>query len=86
MFKRIKEEFPFLKGDAHCVCLLFVALVLCMCAPDNKLHYHLTITTAIQPISDQCGDYHSTPATVANHEMGRLTKLPITKSRHTAPG
>ena len=78
-----------------CVCV-------CVCVCSRALAQTATFTTyqpslhpspnptfvpqAIQPISDQCGDYHSTPATVANHEMGRLTGLPITKSRHTAPG
>ena len=43
------------------------------------------ITKSI-PFSDQCGDYHSTQATIFNHEMGRLTGIRVIQAEHTEPG
>ena len=43
------------------------------------------ITAAI-PFSDQCGDYRSTPATIFNHEMGRLTGLRVKLVIHAEVG
>jgi hypothetical protein len=36
--------------------------------------------------SDQCGDYHSTPAKIFNHEIGRLTSISVIRVEHTEPG
>jgi hypothetical protein len=36
--------------------------------------------------SDQCGDYHLTPATIFNHEIGRLTGISVIRVEHTEPG
>ena len=38
------------------------------------------------PFSDQCGDYHSTAATIYNHEIGRLTGIHIGRSEHSEVG
>ena len=43
------------------------------------------ITAAI-PFSDQCGDYRSTPATIFNHEMGRLTGVRVKLVIHAEVG
>ena len=38
------------------------------------------------PFSDQCGDYHSTAATIYNHEIGRLTGIHVGRSEHSEVG
>ena len=38
------------------------------------------------PYSDQCGDYHSTGATVFNHAIGRLTGIHVVRSEHSEVG
>jgi len=40
----------------------------------------------IIPYSDQCGDYHSTGATVFNHAIGRLTGIHVVRSEHSEVG
>ena len=38
------------------------------------------------PYSDQCGDYHSTGATIFNHAIGRLTGIHVVRSEHSEVG
>jgi hypothetical protein len=38
------------------------------------------------PFSDNCGDYHSTAATLFNHEIGRLTGIFVVRVEHSEAG
>ena len=51
-----------------------------------KLKQSFPWLETVIPFLDQCGDYHSTAATIYNHEIGRLTGIHVVRSEHSEVG
>ena len=90
------DQFPAASEDVYLQANCFVA-----CDDSNQSAYHMGCMMEVSykklkqsfpwldtviPFSDQCGDYHSTAATIYNHEIGRLTGIHVARSEHSEVG
>ena len=90
------DQFPAASEDVYLQVNCFVA-----CDDSNQSAYHMGCMMEVSykklkqsfpwldtviPFSDQCGDYHSTAATIYNHEIGRLTGIHVARSEHSEVG